>query len=140
MDRIMTGGIEVTREGWLHIQLNTLLPHCRYGSVSAIEEEIQDLLGVYFGWLPHFEEAFLFIDEHSDDDTRKVYDQDNKGWKSISNALKGRIFADDDQYTLSVCLLSRRSKENVCHIYVTPLTEAHRFLEQRSKGILPYPL
>ena len=140
MDRPITGGIEVTREGWLHIQLNALLPHCKYGSVSAVEDAIHTLLNGYFGRLPHFERAFLFIDEYSNRETQNVYDQDNKGWKSVGNALKGRIYPDDDQYTLSICLLSKQSKDAVCHIYVTPQEDGSRFLERREKGYACTPM
>ena len=52
MDKTVTGGIEVTREGWLHIKLDTLLPHCKYGSVAWIEDAIRGLLNGYFGRLP----------------------------------------------------------------------------------------
>ena len=63
---------------------------------------------------------------------RQVYDQDNKAWKAISNALKGRVVADDDQYSLGVCLLSRRSSEAECHIYVLPVQDAGDFFFLRS--------
>ena len=53
-------------------------------------------------------QALLIIDEHCEIDARRVYDQDNKGWKAIANAIKGRLIPDDDQYSLGVCLLSRR--------------------------------
>ena len=36
----ITGSIEVTPEGWLHIRLDTLLLHCRYGSVSEITDTV----------------------------------------------------------------------------------------------------
>lgn len=56
----------------------------------------------------------------------------NKAWKAISNALKGRVVADDDQYSLGVCLLSRRSSEAECHIYVLPVQDAGDFFFLRS--------
>lgn len=78
------------------------------------------------------DQALLVIDEHCDIDARRVYDQDNKGWKAISNAIKGRLVADDDQYSLGVCLLSERSSEEACHIYLLPLQDAGDFFFMRS--------
>ncbi len=73
----------------------------------------------------------LVIDEHCDVDFRRVFDQDNKAWKAIPNALKGYVFDDDDQFTLSVSLISKRSKEDCCHIYVMPMGEAFLFFRER---------
>ena len=84
------------------------------------------------GKLPVLEEALLVIDEHCDIASRRVYDQDNKGWKAVSNAIKGRLVADDDQYTLGVCLLSQRSQEQACHIYILPASDAGDFFFMRS--------
>ena len=72
------------------------------------------------------------LNEYSDISSRRVYDEDNKGWKAVSNALKGRIVPDDDQYTLSVCLLSQRSPETQCHIYVLPERDAGDFFFMRA--------
>ena len=47
--------------------------------------------------------------------------------KSISNAVKGRLFPDDDQYTLGLVLLSTRSSENVCHITILDRADAADF-------------
>ena len=63
----------------------------------------------------------LVIDEHSEIAGRRVFDQDNKGWKAVCNALKGRAIPDDDQYTLAVSLLATPSTENVCHITLMDL-------------------
>ena len=41
--------------------------------------------------------AILIIDEHCDLKNHQVFDQDNKGWKAIPNALKGLLVEDDDQ-------------------------------------------
>ena len=35
-----------------------------------------------------------------------MFDQDNKGWKAIPNALKGLVVEDDDQQSLELALLS----------------------------------
>ena len=50
--------------------------------------------------------AILIIDEHCDLKNRQVFDQDNKGWKAIPNALKGLVVEDDDQQSLELALLS----------------------------------
>ncbi|GHV37671.1 hypothetical protein FACS18949_18000 [Clostridia bacterium] len=118
------GMIEVTAEHWLHIRLDMLLPSVRYSSTQFITDAITALLADYEGELPFFEQALLVIDEHSNDDTRQVFDQDNKAWKAIPNALKIRVFNDDDQYTLAVCLLSERSEEVCTHVYVLPPRDA----------------
>ena len=131
MDSPITGKLEVTEQGWLHIRLDTLLPHCRFGSVSRISDAIHTLRKGYKGNLPYFEEAVLVIDEHCEHDIRRVYDQDNKAWKAIPNALKGRIFEDDDQFTLAICLLAKRSKDTGCHIYVMPSEDAFSFFGGR---------
>jgi hypothetical protein len=121
--------------GWLHIRLNTLLPHCRYQTPSWLTDTIRRLLDGYEAVgnaLPRFEQALLVIDEHSDIDERHIFDQDNKGWKAVSNAIKGRLIPDDDQYTLSIALLSKRSTENVCHISLLDLREASDFFAGHS--------
>ena len=45
---------------------------------------------------------------------------------------KGRLVSDDDQFSLSVCLLARRSSEKVCHIHVLPVQDAGDFFFMRS--------
>ena len=131
----IAGHAEQNEFGWLHIQLNTLLPNCRFESPLWLTDTVARLLDQLerrHGKLPMLEQALLVIDEHCDVDARQVYDQDNKGWKAISNALKGRVVADDDQYSLGVCLLSERSSEQVCHIYVLPAQDAGDFFFMRS--------
>lgn len=99
----IAGRAECNEFGWLHIQLNALLPNCRFASPLWITDTITRLLDRLErrnGKLPLLEEALLMIDEHCDIAARQVYDQDNKAWKAISNALKGRVVADDDQYSL----------------------------------------
>ncbi|MCR5825019.1 MAG: hypothetical protein K6G54_00480 [Oscillospiraceae bacterium] len=120
---------------WLHMRLNTLLPHCRYQTPGWLSDTIRRLLDDYEAAgneLPQFERAMLVIDEHSDIDGRHIYDSDNKGWKAVSNAIKGRLIPDDDQYTLSIALLSRRSTENVCHIALLDLRDASDFFAGHS--------
>jgi hypothetical protein len=137
----ITGKASVNEYGWLHITLNTLLPHCRYTTPLYLTDTITRLLDEYETRgkpLPHFDEATLIIDEHCDIDSRAVYDQDNKGWKAIPNALKGRVIPDDDQFTLHVCLTSTRSKYASCHIWLLPRRDTGDFFGLKSENI-PIP-
>ena len=128
------GSICVMECGWLHIQLNFLLPHCQFAAPSYLHDTLTRLLQGYSGRhrLPFFKKALLVIDEWSDLASRQVYDQDNKGWKAIPNALKGAVIQDDDQYDLDIALLSRFSPQAVCHIYVLDAQEADAFFTWRS--------
>ena len=131
----IAGQVEVNEFGWLHIQLNTLLPHCRFAPPLWLTDTITRLLDQYEGRrgkLPLLDHALLVIEEFCDVDSRQVYDEDNKGWKAVSNALKGRLVKDDDQFSLSVCLLAQRSPEKACHIYVLPVQDAGDFFFMRS--------
>lgn len=129
--REVTGRAEKMGYNWLHIQLNTLLPHCRYQTPAWLSDTIRRLLDDFESRgneIPYFrDQALLIIDEHSDVGGRKVFDQDNKGWKAVCNALKGRAIPDDDQYTLGVTLLSTRSTEDVCHITLLGIQDASDF-------------
>lgn len=131
----IAGRIERNEFGWLHIQLNTLLPNCRFERPLWLTDTVTRLLDQLErkqGKLPMIEKALLVIDEHCDIASRRVYDQDNKGWKAVSNAIKGRLVADDDQYSLGVCLLSQRSPEQACHIYILPVSDTGDFFFIRS--------
>ncbi len=134
--RMETAGyVERFGYGWLHIQLNTLLPHCRYQTPEWLSDTIRRLLDEYESGgstLPHFKSAMLVIDEHCGIDGRHIFDQDNKGWKSVSNAIKGRLIPDDDQYTLSLVLLSQKSELNVCHITLLDQADAADFFAMHS--------
>ena len=132
----ITGSVNIIEYSWLHIRLNTLLPHCRFQTPNWLSDTIRRLLDDFErsgGTLPYFKSgAILCIDEYSSIESRTVYDQDNKGWKAVSNTLKGRIFPDDDQYTLGVMLLSRKSAENATHITVMDASSAGDFLSLRN--------
>ena len=124
------GKVEVNEFGWLHIQLNTLLPHCRYQTSDWLSDTIRRLLDEYESGgseLPFFKEAMLVIDEHCAVKGRHIFDQDNKGYKAVSNAIKGRLIPDDDQHTLGLTLLSGRSELDVCHITLLDLSDAADF-------------
>lgn len=126
----VAGTVEVICFDWLHIRLNTMLPHCRYQSPAWLTDTLRRLLDGYEergGRLPRFERAALVIDEHCDIAGRRIFDQDNKGWKAVSNALKGRLIPDDDQYTLSVILTAQKSSDNQCHILLMDLRDASDF-------------
>jgi hypothetical protein len=104
----VAGSVDLIENHWLHIRLETLLPSCRYQTPAYRSDTIIRLLDSFEARgqkLPFFRKAFLVIDEHSHIDGRRVFDQDNKAWKAIPNALKGRVIPDDDQYTLGVALI-----------------------------------
>ena len=128
------GAICVTRRGWLHIRLDTLLPHCRYETPSLLSDTLALLLEgcARSGPLPFFSRALVVIEEWSDIGDRRVFDQDNKGWKAIPNALKGVVTEDDDQYSMELALLARRSRENCCHICVLDAADAADFFAWRA--------
>ena len=131
----IAGHVEILCEDWLHICRNTLLPHCRFQSPNWLTDTIRRLLDHYEAQgkpLPRYKRALLVIDEHSSIGGRHVFDQDNKGWKAVSNALKGRVIEDDDQYTLNVALVSKMSKETACHITLLEQRDAADFFSLRS--------
>lgn len=136
----LAGKAEVNEYGWLHIELNALLPNSRFHATAYLTDTISRLLDEYESrghTMPRFDNVMLIIDEHCDIDSRQVYDQDNKGWKAIPNALKGRVIKDDDQFTLNVALISTRSLKTACHIYLLPQDETGEFFNLRYGN---YPL
>jgi len=138
----VAGKAEVNEYGWLHIELNALLPHCRFQTPLWLTDTVTRLLDEYEGKgrpLPVFQNAVLIIDEHCDIKSRTVYDQDNKGYKAIPNALKGRVIKDDDQFTLGLALISTRSAATACHIYVVPQYEAGDFFALRQGHYPMFP-
>lgn len=132
----VAGSVESFGYGWLHITLHTLLPHCRYQTPNWLSDTLRRLLDEYETCgkkLPFYSRAMLVIDEHTGIEGRHIYDQDNKGWKAISNAIKGRLIPDDDQHTLAVALLSTECFEReCCHITLLPLEDAHDFFAAHS--------
>ena len=141
--QLPSGHIEIAGAGWVHMQLDTLLPHCRYMPATWLTDTVRQLLTAYMqrtNFRLHFKQMLLVIDEHSDVDGRHVFDQDNKGWKAVSNALKGLVIDDDDQYHLSVHMMSSRSAENVCHISLVLPESADEFFQYHQKGIAYSPL
>lgn len=141
--QLPSGHIEIAGAGWVHMQIDTLLPHCRYLPAAWLTDTVRQLLTAYMqrtNFRLHFRQMLLVIDEHSDVNGRHVFDQDNKGWKAVSNALKGLVIDDDDQYHLSVHMMSSRSAENVCHISLVLPESADEFFQYHQKGIAYSPL
>ncbi|MBQ2707581.1 MAG: hypothetical protein IJF67_04895 [Clostridia bacterium] len=125
----IAGSIEVTPEGWLHITLNTLLPNCRRRVSSYIGDTICRLMDGCTDELPYFDRAFLAIVEYCNYEKHNALDNDNKGWKMIPNALKGRVIADDSQFILSVGLFAKLADDARCEIYVLPPEDGAEFME-----------
>ncbi len=138
----VAGRLEINEYRWMHFTLNTLLPHCRFSTPQYLSDTLAALMDGYTAGgkrLPHFTEpAMLVIDEHCDLQSRQVYDADNKGWKAIPNALKGRVIEDDDQFSLQIHLLATRDRQTACHIYLLPASEAGDFYGLRY-GDYPLP-
>lgn len=133
------GTVRLLNGRWVHIRLDTLLPHCRYQVPTYISDTITRLLDTFGqsgGKLPYYEKALLVMDEHCSRKTRTVFDQDNKGWKAVPNVLKGRLFPDDDQFSLGIALLSAECEKAECNIYVLPAEDAGEFFELRRDGLL----
>ena len=129
------GKISVTPEGWVHIKLNFLLPHCRMtGATQYVSDSILRLLnsaefdGIK---LPFFNKAYLGIIEFCPLDCSDVFDHDNKGFKAVQNVLKGRLFPDDDRFEMSLGLFTEQRNESACHIFVLPDDEAGIFTDMR---------
>ena len=126
-ENMANGKVEVDSNGWLHIVLGALLPHCKKGANPWLRDTLVRLLYGYKqngGQLPRFERAMLIIDEHCNIKSRRVYDQDNKAWKIIPNVLKGLVIEDDDQFSLGVALVSTLDDTPACHIYVMDIADA----------------
>lgn len=132
----VVGSVDRIGFSWLHIRLDTVLPHCRYQPPAWLSDTIRRLLEAYEaqgGTIPFFRgRTVLIVDEHSDIAGRHIFDQDNKGWKAVSNAMKGLVFPDDDQYDLAVILLSGRSSANVTHLTVMDLADVGEFMSMRA--------
>ena len=136
----ITGSVELTEYGWLHIELNTLLPHCRYHSPAYLSDTITRLVEEFRhkgrGRIRCYKKALMVIEEHCSIKNRQVFDPDNKGWKAVVNALKGVAFEDDDQFSLELALLSVSALGPRCHIYVMDYRDADTFFIQRAESRL----
>lgn len=130
------GSIELTCEGWLHITLNTLLPNSKHKACGYIGDTVSRLLRSYAGELPYFERAFLAIVEYCNYDNHNALDNDNKGWKMIPNALKGKVIEDDNQFILSMGLFAEISEIPRCEIYLMTPDDASYFMDMLLHGTL----
>lgn len=129
--------MKVTHEGWTVIRLDTLLQNARRRTTGYIENSILELLKQWRGKggvLPWYKHCFVAIIEHSDLHRSNVYDPDNKEWKSVTNALKGVLFADDDQLTVSLILDTVPDGKGYTEIVVLPHHDAGRYLSERTLG------
>ena len=133
---------EVTQldNGWLDIRLNALLPHCTMiGGTQYVFDTVTRLLNNYRksgGVIPCYDKAYMAIVEHCPMDRSGTFDNDNKGFRGAVNALKGRLFRDDNQFELALGLFTVIDEDICCHIYVTPFDEAGDFLYQMSANML----
>ncbi len=130
------GDITVTNEGWIKITLNTLLPSCKYKTSNYIGDTITRLIKKCGQDLPYFDEAFLAIVEYANHENHNALDNDNKGWKMIPNALKGRVVEDDNQFVLSIGLFSKLSENVRSEIYVMPPEDGSVFMDLLSQDML----
>lgn len=134
------GEVNLMDNGWVDIRMNALLPHCKVvGGTQYIADTVTRLLDGFQkegGDLPHFDKAYLAIVQHSPENCSGAFDHDNKGFKGVINALKGRVFADDNQFELALGLFTVVDEDPHCHIYVTPFDEAGDFHYQMASFML----
>ena len=134
------GEVSVLDNRWLDIRLNALLPHCKIvGGTQYVSDTVIRLLNDFQlegGALPHFEKAYLAIVEHCPENCSGAFDHDNKGFKGVINALKGRVFQDDNQFELALGLFTVIDEDPHCQIYVLPFEEAGDFHYQLTDGML----
>ena len=133
----ITGTVTVSKQGWTVIRQDTLLQNARRRTTGYIENSILELLKQWRGRggvLPWYKHCFVAITEHSDLHRSNVYDPDNKEWKSVTNALKGVLFADDDQLTVSLILDTVPDGKGYTEIVVLSHHDAGRYLSERTLG------
>ncbi len=132
----IAGDIDITREGWVKITLNTLLPNCRQRISKYIGDTLGRLVESYPGDLPYFEKAFMAIVEYCNDKNHIALDNDNKAWKMIPNSLKGSVIEDDNQFILSIGLFTKESDDLKCEVYIMPLDEGNIFMDLLTNDML----
>ena len=131
------GSVKITREGWTVLRLDTLLQNARRRTTGYIENSLLILLKQWReggGVLPWYRHAFVIIAEHSDRKNGNAYDPDNREWKAVTNALKGVLFEDDDQFTISLILDTVPDGKGFTEITVLPYQDAAAFLSGRQPG------
>ena len=132
-----TGSVQVTQEGWTVIHLETLLQNARRRTTGYIENSILELLRFWResgGVMPWYNHCFVIITEHTRLVRGNAYDPDNREWKSVTNALKGVLFEDDDQFTISLILDTVPDGKDFTEITVLPYQDAAAFLSGRKSG------
>ncbi len=132
----IAGDIDITRDGWVKITLNTLLPNCRQRISKYIGDTISRLTENFTGELPYFETAFMAIVEYCNNKNHIALDNDNKGWKMIPNALKGSVIEDDNQFILSIGLFTKESDDLKCEVYIMPPEEGSIFMDLLTNDML----
>lgn len=133
----ITGTVTVSKQGWTVIRLDTLLQSARRRTTGYIENSILELLRQWRGRggvLPWYKHCFVAIVEHSDLRDSHTFDVDNKEWKSVTNALKGLLFVDDDQLTVSLILDTVPDGKGYTEIVVLPHRDAGKYLSERTLG------
>lgn len=134
------GTVTLMDNGWLDIRMNALLPHCKVvGGTQYVSDTITRLLDKFQetgGDIPCYDKAYLAIVEHCSENTSSAFDNDNKGFKGVINALKGRLFADDNQFELSLGLFTVLDEDCCCHIYVMPFEDGGDFFYQMASEML----
>ena len=78
----------------------------------------------------------MAIIEYCNYDNHNALDNDNKGWKMIPNALKGRVIEDDTQFNLSIGLFTKVSENIRCEIYVMAPENAAEFMEDMYSDLI----
>lgn len=129
------GEITLMDTGWVHIKLNTLLPHYKaLGGTQYITDcvtRLLDKLAREGGQLPVFSKAYVAIIDHCEVSRCDVFDDDNKSFRAVLNALKGRLYPDDNQFELSLGLFTKIDTDVSCHIYVLPEQDVTAFHAHR---------
>ena len=122
--------VQITREGWTRIRLNTLLQSNRQYVTGYIESTLLQMLHEHRlggGNLPWYERAFVVITEHTDKRrSDRTFDPDNKEWKCILNALKGVLFEDDNSQTVSLILDSIPDGKGFTEVLAAPYFEVKK--------------
>jgi hypothetical protein len=129
-----SGSVEIIGSGlgdapaWLHLRLEMLLPssknHTEVKRLSNTVTNPLDLQSEYAGCVPQYERAFVVVIEHTSPEIVQSYDHDNKGFRAIPNALKGRLFGDDNQFTMSYAMFSVHDENDPhCDIYIIPVED-----------------
>jgi hypothetical protein len=132
---LASGFIEQMGNDWLRIRLNMPLPNTHNNrGIKTVSNTINNLLNGYTqcqGSLPQYTNTFVAIIEHrkrGGGGVLSTFDHDNKGFKAVPNALKGRVFGDDNQFEMSLGLFTRESADDIfTEIYVLPMSDLPTF-------------